>query len=231
MPRATCDIVRHGDLQRGCIFNIDNTAPSSLVGFPANGASLTSTAYDASCSGSPRTSAAGDRPGHVTLGSRQGRGRDPAGQRPILERRDLAGRVVDRHGTTSWSYGFSPAADDTYTVTSQAADKARREPLGLGGKAIDDTPPSLERQLAGVRDEPELQRELYGRGLLSTPRASTPSRLGRGDRAPAATSRPPLQLGHSHGSFTYTARGAGDTATTPSTRSPPTRPATSRSAR
>ena len=31
--------------------NIDNTAPSSLVGFPANGANLTSTAYNAGCGG------------------------------------------------------------------------------------------------------------------------------------------------------------------------------------
>ena len=31
--------------------NIDNTAPSSLVGFPTNGANLTSTAYNAGCGG------------------------------------------------------------------------------------------------------------------------------------------------------------------------------------
>src|SRR5207248_5466796 len=47
-------------------------------------------------------------------------------------------------GTSSWSYGFSPAADDSYTVLSRATDKATNlETPGAGiSFLVDETAPS-----------------------------------------------------------------------------------------
>ena len=58
-------------------------------------------------------------------------------------------------GTTSWSYGFSPASDDTYTVVSKATDNATNvETPGAGHSfTIDKTAPTVTiNQAAGQAD-------------------------------------------------------------------------------
>ena len=151
-----------------------------------------------------------DRPGHVTLGSRQGRGRDQAGQRPILERRDLAGGIVwnTASGTTSWSYGFSPAADDTYTVTSRATDKATNveSPSGSHTFTIDDTPPTSSASSPGYATSPS-----FSVSYLAADPGVNPSGLDTVEifvKVPGAGKLrlgPPLQLGRGQRRFTYTA--------------------------
>ena len=102
--------------------NIDNSAPSSLVGFPPNGANLTSTAYIAGCGGVPpdvygNATDPGTSPSgldHVEVSIQRANGQYWNGV-------TWQGGFVSNPATdaTSSSYGFRPAADDTYTVTSR----------------------------------------------------------------------------------------------------------------
>src|SRR6185437_3177240 len=59
-------------------------------------------------------------------------------------------------GTTSWSYGFSPAADDVYTVVSRATDKATNvETPGAGiSFTIDDLAPTSAASVPDYETSP-----------------------------------------------------------------------------
>jgi hypothetical protein len=128
--------------------NIDNTAPSSSVSFPANNAKLTTANYNAGCGGATPD----------VCGSASDAGTSPSGVDKVevsIQRASdsnywngsawQAGAAWNlASGTTSWSYGFSPAADESYTVVSRATDKATNaETPGSGiSFLIDDAAPS-----------------------------------------------------------------------------------------
>ena len=128
--------------------NIDNTDPSSSVSFPANNATLTTANYNAGCGGTTPD----------VCGSASDTGTSPSGvdKVEVSIQRASDSKYWDgstwvaaatwnlASGTTSWSYGFSPAADESYAVVSRATDKATNEETPGSGISflVDDTAPS-----------------------------------------------------------------------------------------
>ena len=191
--------------------NIDNTAPSSLVGFPANGANLTSTAYNAGCGGvTPDVCGSATDPGTSPSGLDKVEVAIQRANGQYWNGVTWQGGIVwnTASGTTNWSYGFSPAADDTYTVTSRATDKATNveSPSGSHTFTIDDTPPTSSASSPAYATSPS-----FSVSYLAADPGVNPSGLDTVEifvKVPgaAATSRPTVfSSAAASGSFTYTA--------------------------
>ena len=191
--------------------NIDNTAPSSLVGFPANGANLTSTAYNAGCGGvTPDVCGSATDPGTSPSGLDKVEVAIQRANGQYWNGVTWQGGIVwnTASGTTSWSYGFSPAADDTYTVTSRATDKATNveSPSGSHTFTIDDTPPTSSASSPGYATSPS-----FSVSYLAADPGVNPSGLDTVEifvKVPGAGSYVSAHLFSSaaaSGSFTYTA--------------------------
>lgn len=127
-------------------FTIDDTNPTAVVTFPANGSATTST-YNQGCS-----TPAGDICGTATDS-----GATASGVQSValtIQRSDGAywggsswqasPATVAAVGTSSWSYGFSQTADDTYTVVATATDAATNAGTSSAvSYRIDNTPPTV----------------------------------------------------------------------------------------
>ena len=209
--------------------NIDNTAPSSSVSFPANNADLTTTNYNNGCAdatpdvcGSPPTrhlASSGVDKVEVSI------------QRAIrLQYWNgsswQAGQAWNlASGTTSWSYGFTPASDDTYTVVSKATDNATNAETPAPATPSRSTtwPPPLGQQRRRALAQRRLHRPPVGATIRASSPPASPTSSTRSMAARPRRSRPTTPTSRS--------RRRPTTPTTACTRSStgrPTTPATTR---